>query len=738
MKRLLSAVIALLIMFSSLTVFSSALSEATIEISTASVHQGDEVVLDISLKGNPGICAMYIDISYDKSLTLKSVRDCGLLEGALFAEDISSYPYRMSWDSSSASKNNSKNGVIAQLCFYVAESCEKGTYPVSISYDKEEIYNSALNNVSFSIKNGGINVSPVSGSDETDTIIKLKGNHALSVSGMTVNELLQASPDGTEIKRENSLLPHTESIKTGDRISYPDGKEYVLVGMGDADMNGTVTAADARLALRQSVGLEKMSFLAITSSDTDFSGDVTASDARSILRCSVGLDSAQGWLSQISTAVISSVRMNAPSVETTDATENFHKAGEYVVSQLELFSTVVDISAYRLNKDDAHGLINEYVHNVPSLFYVNSLVNIVFVGDIITELRFTFMDNAKEKKKEFREMVAEITALGDRSWSEMETALFYHDYICKNFTYDTDYKIYDPYNLLKEKKGVCQAYALLYMELLRHFGIETEYVSSDIMTHGWNVVKIDGKWYHVDVTWDDPLPDVPGSAHHSYFLLSDDAISRKGHRLWSFSGEEIRCTSKLYDDYLWEGVDTPFTELDGYWYYIDKNQNGTGIFRTDFVSAPTFIKELDSKWNINGFLFWDGFYSGLGKINNKLIYNSSDKIFAYDPVTKEEAVVYTNSSNKQIYGCVINDNVITGVLKKSPNDTSYDVKTISLAKAGDVNSDAVINAKDYTLLIRYISSMSVSINEAAADYNSDGYINKSDADSLRWSIVNKY
>lgn len=60
--------------------------------------------------------------------------------------------------------------------------------------------------------------------------------------------------------------------------------------IGDVDGNGTITAADARLALRASVGLEKLSVKQIIAADIDRKSGITASDARLILRASVGLE----------------------------------------------------------------------------------------------------------------------------------------------------------------------------------------------------------------------------------------------------------------------------------------------------------------------------------------------------------------------------------------------------------------------------------------------------------------
>ncbi len=99
------------------------------------------------------------------------------------------------------------------------------------------------------------------------------------------------------------------------------------------------------------------------------------------------------------------------------------------------------------------------------------------------------------------------------------------------------------YGGLIEKKGVCEAYARIYKTILDEMGIENILVTgtatnSNKITeeHMWNDVKLNGKWYAVDVTWDDPI--IIGGGHitsdikHRYFLKgSQDFYTNHSEKL---------------------------------------------------------------------------------------------------------------------------------------------------------------------------------------------------------------
>lgn len=107
-----------------------------------------------------------------------------------------------------------------------------------------------------------------------------------------------------------------------------------------------------------------------------------------------------------------------------------------------------------------------------------------------------------------------------------------HDWIIYNSAYDTSYTYYSPEGILFHGKGVCNAYALTFNMMCEAVGVQsvtvagtaTDRNSGTTGSHAWNLVNLNGKWYHVDTTWDDPLPN--NRERNTYFLLTDSQLAQ--------------------------------------------------------------------------------------------------------------------------------------------------------------------------------------------------------------------
>ena len=117
--------------------------------------------------------------------------------------------------------------------------------------------------------------------------------------------------------------------------------------------------------------------------------------------------------------------------------------------------------------------------------------------------------------------------------SDYEKIYAINEYLCDAVYYpEQPYIDYDftPYGALAEGRAV--GYARATKILADMAGMECLYVSGDCLGvspsgHAWNLVKVDGSWYQLDVTWND------GSSTDDYFLVTDDFMSLS--RVWDVS-----------------------------------------------------------------------------------------------------------------------------------------------------------------------------------------------------------
>lgn len=153
-----------------------------------------------------------------------------------------------------------------------------------------------------------------------------------------------------------------------------------------------------------------------------------------------------------------------------------------------------------------------------------------------TKVVFTYFNNNETSENEL-DMISKNLALSGKT--AYETTLAIHDYICQTYEYENEKTFPTLHTSLKTGKTQCVGYANLFYELAKRNGIPCRYISgSDNYGefHVWNLVELDGQWYHVDCTWDDVLQS------HAYFLAGSlNALNT--HRIW---GIYSSCLSK-YD-----------------------------------------------------------------------------------------------------------------------------------------------------------------------------------------------
>lgn len=101
-------------------------------------------------------------------------------------------------------------------------------------------------------------------------------------------------------------------------------------------------------------------------------------------------------------------------------------------------------------------------------------------------------------------------------WSDIKKALYVYDRLREKVIYHPDYEKQESFDIrtlrgLVSKKTVCAGYAIIFKEFMDRLGIECQYVEGscsktdkqrDRTTHAWNIIKIHGQYFPIDLTWD--------------------------------------------------------------------------------------------------------------------------------------------------------------------------------------------------------------------------------------------
>lgn len=248
----------------------------------------------------------------------------------------------------------------------------------------------------------------------------------------------------------------------------------------------------------------------------------------------------------------------------------------YVTQGLMKNAASINVADYGLTNDEFKILYQNLVNHSPELFFVTSGYR--YSPDshgIVTKVIPTYKYSGAELERERRDFEASVKKIADfaaQSKSIEGKLLRINDYFCVNYQYDTEYKVYGAEELFKGGKGVCQAYMMACRAVLNELGIANEVATSWNMNHTWNMVQIGADWYHVDITWDDPVPDVPLSVYHNNFLLSDEGIIEARHYDWD---APVIADSKKYDNFFWRVINQYIPMLGDTCYFVDATYKDT-------------------------------------------------------------------------------------------------------------------------------------------------------------------
>ena len=188
---------------------------------------------------------------------------------------------------------------------------------------------------------------------------------------------------------------------------------------------------------------------------------------------------------------------------------------------------------------------NYCIMDHPELFFTDGYkATTTSIGDMTIGLavsgRYTM---SAQKRKDYQERIDKIVdkILKDapKDDSDYEKVKYCFDYIVSNTSYDVNAA--NNQNIISvfiNGESVCQGYTLAMKYLLDRMGVQSAviYGSANNSNHSWNIVKIDGTWSYVDVTWGD-------SSYRNY--VNTETVDEINYNYFGCDNDILRATHKI-------------------------------------------------------------------------------------------------------------------------------------------------------------------------------------------------
>ena len=223
------------------------------------------------------------------------------------------------------------------------------------------------------------------------------------------------------------------------------------------------------------------------------------------------------------------------------------------------YQNSVDISDLNFTVNEAIAIIRRFAADHPQYFWISDHVSASYNpttnkatacvmlysdGTVTDDVKTgNLADRAKinTRKAEVEAKVKEIVSKIGTSWSDYDKEKYIHDYLVDTIKYNQKvaenpitngnvHQALDAYGALIGKSAVCEGYAKAFQYLCYTVGLNANQVHG--VGHEWNVVKLDGEWYQIDVTWDDPIVSGGGDMKtYDFFNLTTKQMLAKEHSI---------------------------------------------------------------------------------------------------------------------------------------------------------------------------------------------------------------
>lgn len=209
------------------------------------------------------------------------------------------------------------------------------------------------------------------------------------------------------------------------------------------------------------------------------------------------------------------------------------------------FENFDNIFSFKVNRNiKPEEIVNIYNKGFKGTYWVGIISNLSIEtrtkGDISKVfVKVNYLHTKEEEKILTKFIKSTALNINQNFNTDLDKIKAAHDLIISKAKYketkdgisSTGISVHSPYSILSSGECVCQGYALMNYRILKELGYNVIYIVGEAHnsfyngSHAWNLVQLGPNWYHIDVTWDDPVPDIFNRINYDYFMLTDSEIA---------------------------------------------------------------------------------------------------------------------------------------------------------------------------------------------------------------------
>lgn len=224
--------------------------------------------------------------------------------------------------------------------------------------------------------------------------------------------------------------------------------------------------------------------------------------------------------------------------DTSKIADNADSTGKYPIE-------IMYVSSPSFTEADIRIVLEAFLMDNPQIFWVDNSFSYSTQNGVTSVQLYSPIDN--ETKNEYssrlESVMNSLISAMPKGLSEFDRELYLHDYLIKICEYNKDvsssYDNWIPftiYGAMVNGNAVCEGYAKAMEYMLARVGIHCVTVNGygKETLHKWNIVNIEGLWYHLDATWDDI-----STVTYDFFNVDDETISYDHTKSDNFSNLSI-------------------------------------------------------------------------------------------------------------------------------------------------------------------------------------------------------